>query len=117
MLHRKHCSKLNRLSQRHNVHSSVCVAFLLGVCVAALLELTELAKPVEMPRLCCNTQVVTQRSQQRSLERSLEHVRVQKTLKGHRSVGGMRASIYNAMPREGCEGLAAFMEDFQAKHA
>ena len=42
---------------------------------------------------------------------------MQKTLKGHRSVGGMRASIYNAMPREGCEGLADFMKEFQAKHS
>ena len=33
----------------------VCVAFLLRVSVAVLLELTELAKPVEMPCLCCNT--------------------------------------------------------------
>ena len=37
-------------------------------------------------------------------------------LKGHRSVGGMRASIYNAFPRAGCEALAAFMTDFAAKH-
>lgn len=34
-------------------------------------------------------------------------------LKGHRSVGGMRASIYNAMPLEGCEALAAFMSKFR----
>lgn len=33
-------------------------------------------------------------------------------LKGHRSVGGVRASIYNAMPVEGCEKLAEFMKDF-----
>ncbi len=33
-------------------------------------------------------------------------------LKGHRSVGGMRASIYNAMPKEGVEKLIAFMKDF-----
>ena len=33
-------------------------------------------------------------------------------LKGHRSVGGMRASIYNAMPREGVEALIAFMKKF-----
>ena len=33
-------------------------------------------------------------------------------LKGHRSVGGMRASIYNAMPYEGVEKLVAFMEEF-----
>ena len=34
-------------------------------------------------------------------------------VKGHRSVGGMRASIYNAMPYEGCERLAAFMDQFR----
>ncbi len=34
------------------------------------------------------------------------------TLKGHRSVGGMRASIYNAMPEEGVDALIAFMQDF-----
>ena len=38
-------------------------------------------------------------------------------LKGHRSVGGMRASIYNAMPRAGVEVLVAFMEEFRRKHA
>ena len=38
------------------------------------------------------------------------------TLKGHRLVGGMRASIYNAMPEEGVEALIAFMRDFEAKH-
>ncbi len=36
-------------------------------------------------------------------------------LKGHRTVGGMRASIYNAMPQEGVEKLVAFMKDFEAK--
>ena len=34
-------------------------------------------------------------------------------LKGHRSVGGMRASIYNAMPMEGVEKLVEFMETFE----
>ena len=37
-------------------------------------------------------------------------------LKGHRSVGGMRASIYNAMPKEGVEKLVAFMKEFEAKN-
>jgi len=37
-------------------------------------------------------------------------------LKGHRNVGGMRASIYNAMPTEGLEALVAFMKEFEAKH-
>lgn len=35
-------------------------------------------------------------------------------LKGHRSVGGMRASIYNAMPKEGVEKLVSFMKEFEA---
>lgn len=34
-------------------------------------------------------------------------------LKGHRNVGGVRASIYNAMPREGCQALADFMLEFE----
>lgn len=37
-------------------------------------------------------------------------------LKGHRSVGGMRASIYNAMPLEGVRALAEFLKEFQAKN-
>ncbi|MDD4688142.1 MAG: 3-phosphoserine/phosphohydroxythreonine transaminase [Eubacteriales bacterium] len=36
------------------------------------------------------------------------------SLKGHRSVGGMRASIYNAMPTEGVKALVDFMKDFEA---
>jgi len=38
------------------------------------------------------------------------------TLKGHRSVGGMRASIYNAMPEEGVRTLVEFMADFEKRH-
>ncbi len=37
-------------------------------------------------------------------------------LKGHRSVGGMRASIYNAFPRHGCEVLASFLRDFAQRN-
>ena len=37
-------------------------------------------------------------------------------LKGHRSVGGMRASIYNAMPLEGVQTLVGFMEEFEKKN-
>ncbi len=39
------------------------------------------------------------------------------TLKGHRSVGGMRASIYNAMPEEGVDALIAFMQEFERSNA
>jgi len=38
------------------------------------------------------------------------------SLKGHRSVGGMRASIYNAMPEAGVDALVAFMADFEQQH-
>ncbi len=38
------------------------------------------------------------------------------TLKGHRSVGGMRASLYNAMPQEGVDALVAFMKEFERSH-
>ena len=38
-------------------------------------------------------------------------------LKGHRTVGGMRASIYNAMPIENVEKLVAFMKEFEASHS
>ena len=38
------------------------------------------------------------------------------TLKGHRSVGGMRASIYNAMPEAGVDRLIEFMADFEKRH-
>lgn len=39
------------------------------------------------------------------------------TLKGHRSVGGMRASIYNAMPEAGVDALIAYMADFEKRKA
>ncbi|TVS13783.1 MAG: 3-phosphoserine/phosphohydroxythreonine transaminase [Planctomycetaceae bacterium] len=39
------------------------------------------------------------------------------SLKGHRSVGGIRASIYNAMPVEGVSSLRDFMQDFASRHA
>ena len=38
-------------------------------------------------------------------------------LKGHRSVGGMRASIYNAMPEEGVDALVDFMETFEKERS
>lgn len=38
-------------------------------------------------------------------------------LKGHKSVGGMRASIYNAMPLAGVQALVDFMRDFAARKA
>jgi phosphoserine aminotransferase len=39
-----------------------------------------------------------------------------KSLKGHRSVGGIRASIYNAFPMEGIDALVSFMKEFEKKN-
>ena len=38
------------------------------------------------------------------------------SLKGHRALGGMRASLYNAMPEAGVQALAQFMGDFRQRH-
>ena len=38
------------------------------------------------------------------------------SLKGHRSVGGLRASIYNAFPMEGVDALVSFMRDFEKRN-
>jgi phosphoserine aminotransferase len=38
-------------------------------------------------------------------------------IKGHKAVGGMRASIYNATPLEGVQALVAFMRDFEQRFA
>jgi phosphoserine aminotransferase len=38
-------------------------------------------------------------------------------LKSHKSVGGLRASIYNAMPKEGVEALVDFLKKYEAEHA
>ncbi|MGH8504677.1 MAG: 3-phosphoserine/phosphohydroxythreonine transaminase, partial [Stenotrophobium sp.] len=37
-------------------------------------------------------------------------------LKGHRSVGGMRASLYNAMSEQGVQALVSYMQEFAKKH-
>ena len=46
---------------------------------------------------------------------SYTHLDVYKR-QGHRTVGGMRASIYNAMPKEGVEALVAFMKKFEEEN-
>jgi phosphoserine aminotransferase len=38
------------------------------------------------------------------------------SLKGHKAIGGMRASIYNAMPEAGVDALIAFMSEFESKN-
>ncbi|NBV88259.1 MAG: 3-phosphoserine/phosphohydroxythreonine transaminase, partial [Betaproteobacteria bacterium] len=38
-------------------------------------------------------------------------------LKGHKAVGGLRASLYNAMPLEGVQALVGFLREFERRHA
>ena len=51
-------------------------------------------------------------------EEFLKHARAHGLIeiKGHRSVGGMRASLYNAMPIEGVRALAEYMREFERTH-
>ena len=49
------------------------------------------------------------------IEEAAAHAMIE--LKGHRSVGGIRASIYNAMPIQGAEALADFMRSFRAANS
>lgn len=62
---------------------------------------------------------ITFRLKDESLEKAFLEKAAQRDLvglKGHRKVGGIRASTYNAMPLEGCRALAEFMKDFWAKN-
>ena len=52
-------------------------------------------------------------AKEQGMTRSQGHDAGFENLKGHRSVGGMRASIYNAMPIEGVEKLVEFMKAFE----
>ena len=66
-----------------------------------------------------STMNVTWRIKNQELESSFLEEASQhnlKTLKGHRSVGGIRASIYNAFPESGVDALIAFMKDFESKN-
>src|SRR5215207_6153892 len=68
---------------------------------------------------CRSTMNVTFRLPQEELEKKFAAEATAQGLdglKGHRSVGGIRASIYNAFPRAGVEALVAFMKEFEAKN-
>ena len=55
-------------------------------------------------------------SQLRTMAQNLAKERGIENIKGHRSVGGMRASIYNAMPIEGVKALVEYMKEFAESH-
>lgn len=66
-----------------------------------------------------NPEIIKDSAQKEALEAefvSLAKKAGLENLKGHRSVGGMRASIYNAMPKEGVEALVEFMKKFEEEH-
>ena len=72
------------------------------------------AKPDSRSLMNVTFTMATPEIEQKCTEEALKYDLV--GLKGHRSVGGMRASIYNAMPLEGVKKLAEFLNDFQAKN-
>ncbi len=73
------------------------------------------AQPASRSLMNVTFRLPTDELQAKFLAEAAEHDLA--SLKGHRSVGGIRASIYNAMPLEGVETLASFMKDFAAKNA
>jgi phosphoserine aminotransferase len=69
------------------------------------------AKPDSRSLMNITFNLITPELEEKCVKEALEHDLV--GLKGHRSVGGMRASIYNAMPIEGVNALAEFLKEFQ----
>ena len=83
-----------------------------------VIDSSEFFKGTAVPR-CRSDMNVTFRLPSEELEAMfIEQASMQKMkgLKGHRSVGGLRASIYNAFPKEGIAALTSFMEEFEQKH-
>ena len=82
-----------------------------------MLDDSELYKAVADPenRSICNVtfRLDDDEMEKRFLEQSLNEGLY--ALKGHRDVGGIRASIYNSMPLEGVKALADFMKDFERR--
>jgi phosphoserine aminotransferase len=73
------------------------------------------AKPEARSRMNVTWRLPDEELERSFVEKARAHDLVE--LKGHRSVGGIRASIYNAMPVEGVRALRSFMDDFAARHA
>lgn len=69
------------------------------------------AQPAARSLMNVTFRLPSDEQQEKFLSGAKQHRLVE--LKGHRSVGGIRASIYNAMPRSGVEALAEFMEEFR----
>jgi len=72
------------------------------------------AEPASRSRMNVTFRLPTEELERRLLAEAEAAGMIQ--LKGHRSVGGLRASLYNAMPREGAEALAALLRDFERRN-
>jgi phosphoserine aminotransferase len=84
---------------------------------AAIDESSFYANPVELKsRSCMNVPFTLANPELDATFLALAEAAGLSTLKGHRSVGGMRASIYNAMPVEGVKALIDFMAEFERTH-
>jgi phosphoserine aminotransferase len=73
------------------------------------------AKPDARSRMNVTWRLPDERLEETFVDRARAEGLVE--LEGHRSVGGIRASIYNAMPVEGVRALRTFMDGFAARHA
>jgi len=83
-----------------------------------ILDNSELYSSVAHPKNRSTTNVTFHLPQEKLLQKFLTETDKEGlfALKGHASVGGARASIYNAMPLEGVDALAQFMKEFERKN-
>ena len=72
------------------------------------------ARPDSRSRMNLTFRTPSEALDEKFIEQAKQHEMA--GLKGHRSAGGLRASVYNAFPRKGCEVLAGFMKDFASKN-
>ena len=94
-------------------------------CQAMLADLDDYAKRLEVvmhkmmvAKSAAAREISDNETMAKSLSKFLDEAKAlgMSSLKGHRSVGGIRASIYNAFPKAGVEALVAFMKDFEKKN-
>ncbi|MHC4107065.1 MAG: 3-phosphoserine/phosphohydroxythreonine transaminase, partial [Planctomycetota bacterium] len=72
------------------------------------------ARPDSRSRMNITFRAPSEALDEKFIEQAKQHEMA--GLKGHRSAGGLRASVYNAFPRKGCETLAEFMKEFARKN-
>ena len=92
----------------------VAMAYQRQRCVQVFFRYAEPATQHRVLLFCDQIKAVLRNRQRKVAPRFLRVELLQ--LKGHKTVGGMRASIYNAMPLQGVQALVTYMQDFARRH-